>query len=693
MATLLEQGTRRRRRTWAWLLLILPLAGGALGILLWSSMGLKTGDRDPSAGDKRTSPERRLAERLVTEIARPFPGLQKDSGRYRSSVNGGTRYGDTLLGYGIIQAGLRADDRRLVTSGLRAVTFGVSKSPRHSRPSVFENLAVAGAYNLGIRRLSDNRRFRRVRTRWEQFLQTRRLVRLQWADYYGNHSLVEAVAVLEMMKTGLRSTDPQAILGGRRRMAIQAAERLINQRIPAMAERTGVRRGSERSFLFSDPPDNPLAYQGLSLGLYARAVDLLGRRAKPQARRTLRQVARASWELAAPDGDVAYFGRSQEQVWALAATAYGAAVTMRLPGTDGRADASLRALIDRTLGRLDRDYGHGEFGLNITPSIGQDRAGGQYGIDGNAGGPSFAGITLVQLNWAIPKLGPQQVAKGTLASDANGGRRLSVGVSRFAVVRRGNVWFAVRSSPSRKHGDDLRYDFGLAAIKVRRPNGRWVDAMPLRPITEGLPDSAGPLLRLDAGSAPSKTAPGTTGAQPSGEGQTATPPSGATATPSLDTPGSPPPAGNWSDRIDGTDYIPVDTGVAIPYGERMQVGADGTVRVVGGFRTPRGQTVRTGVLFLFQPVACGVRMSFPRRPGDAFQVSAFFPEGDAGEEPSVGESAVTGGGVRVGFSPRANADVQDGYHSAANAWLFRARVDFHGAKRQGRARVKFCAES
>jgi hypothetical protein len=54
---------------------------------------------------------------------------------------------------------------------------------------------------------------------------------------------------------------------------------------------------------------------------------------------------------------------------------------------------------------------------------------------------------------------------------------------------------------------------------------------------------------------------------------------------------------------------------------------------------------------------------------------------------------VTGGGVRVGFSPRANADVQDGYHSAANAWLFRARVDFHGAKRQGRARVKFCAES
>jgi hypothetical protein len=90
--------------------------------------------------------------------------------------------------------------------------------------------------------------------------------------------------------------------------AIQAVERHLIKRARAPDggdQRVDVR--GRRTFVLSDPPDNPLPTRVLSLGMYARAIPLLGpkRAAPPRARRS-KQVAQASWWLTAPDGDLGW---------------------------------------------------------------------------------------------------------------------------------------------------------------------------------------------------------------------------------------------------------------------------------------------------------------------------------------------------------------------------------------------------
>ena len=218
-------------------------------------------------------------------------------------------------------------------------------------------MAVVGVYNLrGDPRVGNDPTFKRLKPKMEDYLRAFTLVRLPATTYYGNHWLVEAVMVQEMLKTGLKSDDKDAVVGGLRQKANQLSEDLINKRIPAMAKQKGVRVHGERAFVLSDPPDDPLAYQGLSYGFYARAIQLLGPRANAASKRTLREIGNASLYLAAPDGDLAYFGRNQEEAWALGATAYGAEVTAEQAGKDKTAEASLpragRALVHAPARRI-----------------------------------------------------------------------------------------------------------------------------------------------------------------------------------------------------------------------------------------------------------------------------------------------------------------------------------------------------
>ncbi len=41
------------------------------------------------------------------------------------------------------------NDQRLIDSGIKGLTFAVPRLGIHSRPSIFEALGIAGAYNLG----------------------------------------------------------------------------------------------------------------------------------------------------------------------------------------------------------------------------------------------------------------------------------------------------------------------------------------------------------------------------------------------------------------------------------------------------------------------------------------------------------------------------------------------------------------
>ena len=625
----------------------LPLIAVALLVLVGVVVSVaRSGGDEPPAGSAASGqgedvkdPTFIAARDLSIQMAKPWPKVQKDNGHYRSAVGGGTRYGDALLSFALIQHGLEQDDKASVDSGLKGLTYAVPRLGTHSRTSIFEVMGIVGAYKLLKDKMPDDPTFKRVRPKMESYLRDYELVRLPATSYYGNHWLIEAVVVQEMLGTGLKSDKPTTVLGGQRKKAAQLSEDLINKRIPKMAREKNFKVGREQAFVLSDPPDDPLAYQGLSLGFYARGVHLLGKRASPAARRTLLQVANASTWLTAPDGDLAYFGRNQEQAWALGGTAYGAEVAAGLPESSTAEEGRYRALAARALARLRDDYGVGHFGLNITPAVKESRTGGQKGVDGGAGGPSFGALTQLFIDWSLPELAAAKQAPTRIRSDKPGQALLSRGESRFAVVRTKNVWYAVRTTRGGKHPEELRDDFGLMAVKVRGRDGNWRDVVRLRPITRGEgdpPDSAGPVLVRDAGL---RAFPFTERATVSRAG--------------VELQGGLRGAPNPFKRI-----------VA-----RLENGT-----IVRALDFSPGTLIRSGMTYRFTPTKCGVTYEFPAQSGDTVEYSIFLRQGD--KPPTVTPRGVKDADARWTFNRPAKVKLEPGYASGLDPSLVRARATF-----------------
>ncbi|MEA2448493.1 MAG: unsaturated chondroitin disaccharide hydrolase, partial [Thermoleophilaceae bacterium] len=349
--------------------------------------------------------------------------------------------------------------------GLKAIGYALGHGGNPAN-APFRFVALAGGYNVAHAQFADAPEFGAIRARWEKALQGFKVRRLGNGEVT-NKTLVEAVAVLELRRSGFLSDSGHALA---------LVDRLLATDLPRAARTTA--RG--KTVLIGDFSGAPLAYHALATGFLARAVELLGSSAPAAGRRVLRRAVEASWEFAGPDGDVSYYGRSQEQAWTLPLTAYAAA---RLGG--GR----YLALSARTVDRLDRAYRVGSGGLFVTPALAQDVDAAIAGLDPYVAAVSYNGLTLVALDWAIgATAGP---GGGKVGADSDGSHRFASGPRSFATVRHGNVWFAVKQAKS--DPKDLRYDFGLIALKVRDDTGLW-RTMPLRPLIAGARETAGPVL-------------------------------------------------------------------------------------------------------------------------------------------------------------------------------------------------------
>ncbi|HEU0023268.1 MAG TPA: hypothetical protein VFQ12_01465 [Thermoleophilaceae bacterium] len=433
-----------------------------------------------AAPTARAAPEARV---LAGAVAAPWPALQTADGAFRGYLHPGPsgRYGEAMLGLGLLQTGLRNDDRGLVLASLRALAYAIRHDPVARTPSVFEEYSLAAAYNLARRRIAGDVYFQAIRPAWVARL--RGIVPLFLSRPRGgffNKHLVEAVTWLQLARSGLRSRVRGAVLR-RPRRARATATRYLVRAIPRLTRRST--RGRLR--LLADPAPSPLAYHALSLGFYARSLSMLDRRARRRARRTLVGAARASLALAGPDGDVAYTGRSQEQSWALSFTAYGAEVAAA--GARARTARALRRLAARALTRLRAAHPVGTAGLALTPSLAS--AQGSAGLDPYADGGAYAGLTLVGLNWSGGQPHPPPLVLGDGPERGYGIIRGRGGA--LAVVRARGVWFAVRRRPD--PDGDLRSDFGLVALKFRDATG-FHDLLRLRPRAFESPGGAGPIL-------------------------------------------------------------------------------------------------------------------------------------------------------------------------------------------------------
>jgi hypothetical protein len=555
-------------------------------------------------------------EALAGEMAAPWVALQRADGSFpdyvlRTAGGRGTRddYGEAMLGYGLLEAGIRTRDDALIAGGARAVTYTAARPERRRNIAMFRNVALAGAYNLARERIPEHPEFTRARATWERRLRGMRLDRLLHGTVT-NKTLVEAVAVLELLRSGLRSRDRRVLtagpVGSPARAAVLAdpgrSRRLVMdllaRRLPRAAAPFDRRDGrAGRLSMLGDYPNLPLAYHALATGFLARAVELLGPDAPARARRLLREAAGASWALAAPDGDLSYFGRSQEQAWTLSLSAYGAEVAA---GSAGPAVGRLQALSERAVGRLDGAYTVGPDGLFVVPALAQDLRRGVRALDSYAAAASYSGLTLVALNWAIAAPGAAAPPAGT-GADSDGSFVLGTGRATFAAVRAGDVWFAVKQAHAPE--DDLRSDFGLVALKVRAGDGSWQDLLPLRPRVEGRRDSAGPILRRGRRR-------------------------------------------------------------ALPEGRALRVNAAGRVGVTAGYRA-----LRRRVAITFRPSACGVEIALRGRSGDEWELSWFLPG-----PVRVEERSISGQGREIAFDRPARTSLERGYSSATEPALTRARA-------------------
>jgi hypothetical protein len=600
-----------------------------LGLVIGTLVAVMTGGAKPAPAD----PDDHWRD-LVYDIAAKWPGLQTRDGWYRDYIYGGgksycyrpicranlgnARYGESVLGYGLIQVGLREGDQRLVDSGIKAITSVVTQ-PRLQRefPTAFEGMAVAASYNLLRVQLPGNLRFVEAKPAWERFIRRQPVLstffRVPDTPRYGNHFLVEALEVLEMQRTGLRSSDPQAVVGPNLPRWKTLVMRLLNTRVPDRAREGSIRVDGQPAWIHSDPPDNPLAYFGLSAGLYARAVELLGNDSRRLTQRPIVNAANAAVWLMAPDGDLSYSGRSMAESWAYSGIALATEVASNRVERGSATQAAYRGVAESAVERLRERYGNGPHGWWILPGLRESDA--PYrGIDRYNGAVAFAGLTLVTLNWALDERDSSRGARriGAIGSDRDSAVALGQGDGRFAAVRKGDVWFAVRRKSSSKRRTDLRYDFGLIALKVL-DDGKWLDVVRPRPKTSLPYDSVGPTLR-------------------------------------------------------------VGRNIGLPRGERMRV-RPGKVVIAGGYRDPKRVWLRRGRTWTYEAIDCGVRMTFFAEKGETYVYSVFVPS-DAARPVLRGRSLIAGRST-VRFSVRPYLmTLRGGYASSADQSLNRVRLTF-----------------
>lgn len=537
-----------------------PLAAFSLVALTFgTAVPARAADGDAEAG----TPAAYAA--VADPAATAWIPLQYDKGAF---VDPYTRqrsrgYGVAMIGYGLLRAGERSGSRNVLLAGERALRDEF-RDP--AKGGVFDQWISAIAYNYARRKLVNTSAWSGLRVRWQAYLRRLGAARLGPGNggcflsvtCYTNHKMVQAEAKLELASTGLRKgrrgpDDADALrsggLGFITDFAARAADRSGRASGPGPRTPIGV---------LSDTGVWPLGYHALSTLMVARAAWRERDDLPARMRATLRRLLDTSAALAAPDGDVGYFGARHEQAWIPAATAYGAEVGARLFADDRARSGRYAALADRALERARRVAGTSPSGV-LAP-IPRLRRPGAPAPNEDVDTVATNGLALTALNLAAEVAErPRPVAATSLPADGDSWYR-EPAAAAFAATRRGDVWFAVRERPRILPSGvipDLSSDFGLVAAKQRTAKGTWRDLAPRRP----------------------RRVPGLTSLGP---------------------------------------RLVTAAGVGLPYGTGIRA-SHGVVVVDGGFRTPGGQWLRQGVRFRYEATSRGVRLRFDAQAGDRFE--------------------------------------------------------------------------
>lgn len=296
---------------------------------------------------------------------------------------------------------------------------------------------------------------------------------------FNNYVVMSELMNLELWATGLKAATPSARLGDKAIVA-HSLSRLI-KRAAAHSSRGYVvdaGGGALPTSLISDPSTYPLAYQSLTTAMIVRGVDIASRRhaISWQTRAYVTRMLRSLVTTVAPTGEVAWMGRGQDTAWSLAAVLYASTAGQRLI-SDKKLRRQLSRLAEIELAALDA-RSKGDRFLQVRPDNQTGR-----GFDHYASAIGNASLAMTFMQLARPELGNLAKPGGPTVASTPGVHAYDSG-SHVLTARTTKGWMGIHTVAS--HKTDPRYDFGLLRALALR-DGRWVQLMPSRPITDGGP--------------------------------------------------------------------------------------------------------------------------------------------------------------------------------------------------------------
>lgn len=469
----------------------LPRRGLALVLALGVALCLASGaaaSETPQSTYQEAKPLRELPDLVLT----PWLSSQTRNGNFKrpSGTPLTDGYSNTGIAYAMLLEAVRSKDDRYFTAAMRAI--GWTLRTRLPMQGVFFQMFSASAYNFARENFSRRAAFRKLRRRWATSLRRFPYQRGVLGSHYRyNKNLVEALEVIELYNTRLKTNRRGVILRDRRE-ALRRAVRLMNvwiaRRVADYTVVVGAAEGwpiATEVTQMSDPPDNPPAYNALTVAFFLRAYDRLPNRYRTaRMRQTAERMIGGVIARTAPDGDIAFDGRSQEQAWALSSAAYAAWDAAGFEQGVMR-DVQL-AFARRVVARLESIHvtDKSSFGFVLTPAAGccdrQDRPPGQdhyYDVG------DYSGLTALTMGWALERR-PLDWSKGNavLPTDTPSDFIYRNGRGRFFQHRGTNVYWFLRMQSDYY---DARADMGVAVMKVRTADGGWRDVVPPRPYTGG----------------------------------------------------------------------------------------------------------------------------------------------------------------------------------------------------------------
>lgn len=471
----------------------LPRTSARLAVAILASLTLalaaaQTATAVDAAGGPDTAPLKELPDLVLS----PWLNSQAGHGNFKrpSGTPAIDGYANAGLAYAMIQESVRTGDLKYFKSAMKA--FRWITRTRMPMNGVFYQMFSASAYNLTRENFANRIEFRRIRAAWANQLRRFPYQRgVLGSRYHYNKNLVEALEVVELYNTGLRGNARNAILRDRK-LALRRALKVIGVLIPAKVKSYTAVVGPGQGWPLqttvanmSDPPDNPPAYNALVAGLYARAYARLSPGFRTERMRNAAEtMIRGVVARTAPDGDIAFDGRSQEQAWTLSAAAYAAWSSSNFQ--EGAEREMLLAFARRVVKRLETVHvtSASSFGFVLTPAAGccdkQDLPPGQdhyYDV------AKYSGLTALTMGWAIvDRPDDWESGNDVLPTDNSGDYHYGLGRGRFLQHRDANHYWVMREQSDFY---DARSDMAVSVMKLRTADGTWVDVVPPRPYTGG----------------------------------------------------------------------------------------------------------------------------------------------------------------------------------------------------------------